>query len=86
MGLLGATSRVVHNLLQYCGPLVGLMRGSRGETGDPEPPPPPLENHNHIVFLSNAGPDSYQASIQSCAIIGTPFKRRFTGGPMLSRF
>ena len=33
-------------------------RGSKGETGCPDPPPPPpLKNHKHIGFLSNTGPD-----------------------------
>ena len=41
---------------------------------------PPLKNHQNIGFLSNTGPDplksqSYQASIQYCAIIGPPTKR-----------
>ena len=42
--------------------------------------PPPLKNHKNIGFSSNTDPDplknySYQASIQCCAIIGTPVKR-----------
>ena len=47
-------------------------------------PPPPLENHKNIGFLSNTGQDpeksqSYQARIQSWAIIGTPAKRHLNG-------
>ena len=32
------------------------MGGSRGGTGGTDPPPPP-EDHNHIGFPSNTGPD-----------------------------
>ena len=45
---------------------------------------PPLKNHRNIGFLRNTGPDpeksqSYQASIQCWAIIGTPAKRNLNG-------
>ena len=57
--------------------IVKHMCGSRGETGGPDPP---LKNYKSIGFSSNTGPDplknrSYQASIQSWSIIGTPAKR-----------
>ena len=53
------------------------MRGSRGSA----PPPPTLENHKNIGFLAilvriPLKSQSYQASIQCRAIIGTPAKRR----------
>ena len=36
--------------------LVHSMRGSRGDTGGPDPPP--LKNHKNIgFFFSNTGPD-----------------------------
>ena len=44
----------------------------------------PLKNHKNIGFPSNIGPDplksqSYQASIQCSAIIGTPVKHHLNG-------
>ena len=58
------------------------MGGSRG--GDRGPDRPTLENHRNIGFLSHTGLDpeksqSYQARIQSWAIIGTPAKRHLNG-------
>ena len=54
------------------------MRGSRG--GGRGSVPPPLKNYKNIGFLNNPVPDplkklqSYQASIQCWANIGTPAK------------
>ena len=54
----------------------------------------PLKKYKNKGFPSNTGPDplkiqSYQASIQCCAIISTQAKRhfkwRFAGGPMMAR-
>ena len=65
--------------------LAGPMRGYRGGSVGPDPPPPPLKNHKNIEFLSKTGPDpwnspnsqSYEASVQRWASIGTPAKRHF---------
>ena len=51
------------------------MGGSRGGHGVRTPPP--LKNHKNIGFLNNTAADplksqSYQASIQCWAVIGTP--------------
>ena len=60
--------------------------------------PPPLKDHKNIEFLSKTGPDplkspnsqSYEASVQHWAIIGTPAKRHFRwradDGPLLVIF
>ena len=72
------------------------MPGSRVGTGDPYPPPP-LKNHNNKGFLSNAGPDplkieklpsqhSMLGHHRPAPISERPFKWRFAGGPMISRF
>ena len=58
------------------------MRIQNGGTGGSAHPP--LENYKDIEFLSSTGLDplnlqSYQASIQCWAIIGTPVKRHFDG-------
>ena len=50
--------------------------------------PPPPENHKNIGFPSNTGLDpeksqSYQANVQCCSIIDTPFKWRFADRPMM---
>ena len=58
-------------------------RIQRGQGGRTPPPPPPLKNHKNIGFPSNTGPDPLKI-IQYCAIICTPAKRRFTGGPMMA--
>ena len=65
------------------------MRKSRGGTGGPTSP---LENHKNIGFLSKSGPDplekksqSYQASIQCWAFIGTPAKRHLIGVSLADR-
>ena len=51
--------------------------------------PPPLKNHKNVGFLSNTGPDplksqSYQASIQCWATIGSPAKRHLNGVSLAS--
>ena len=54
----------------------------KGRAGSP-PPPPPEKNHKNLGFQSNIDSDplkksqSFQASIQCWAIIGTPAKRHF---------
>ena len=55
----------------------------------------PLENYKNIIFLSNTGPDPLKSTklpIQH-SMFGhhrpaseTPFKGRFTGGPMMARY
>ena len=62
----------------------GRIRGGDRGSG------PPLKNHKNIVFPSNFDPDplksqSYQASIQCWAIIGTPAKRHFNGVSLAGR-
>ena len=67
------------------------MFGSRGGGGQG---PDPLENHKNIGFLSNTGPGSLKITklqIQH-SVLGdhrpareTPFKWRFTGGPLTAR-
>ena len=49
------------------------MRGSRGETGGPEPLPPPTEKSQKGVYKQywfREKSQSYQASIKCLAIIG----------------
>ena len=58
--------------------LFGPMCGSRGGTGGPDP----FTILDRIPWNSQ----NNQASIQCWAIIGTPAKRRFAGGPMMARF
>ena len=63
------------------------MRGSRGGTGGPNTPPPP-EIHNNIGFLVNTGPDPLKnhTATEPAFNVGSPFKWRFAGGPMMVRF
>ena len=57
------------------------MRGSRG-LGD-RGSGPSLKNHKNIGFPSNTGPDPIK--VECWAILGTPAKWRFAGGPMMVR-
>ena len=59
---------------------------SEGGQGFRTPPPP--ENHKNIWYRSNTVPEksqSYQASIQCWAIIGTPAKRHLNGVSLAGR-
>ena len=55
-------------------------------------PPPPLKNHKNIGLLSKTGPDllkksqSYRASFQCWAIIGTPAERHWNGVSLADRW
>ena len=69
-----------------------FMGGSRGG-GDRGSRPPPLENHKSIGFLSNTGPDPLKTTKLpgQHSVLGhhrpareTPFKWRFSGGPMMA--
>ena len=86
------TEIVVNNISK--GMLPGTMRGSRGGGGRESGPQSPLNNHKHIGFLSNTGPDLLKITKlpSQYSMLGphwhaseTPFKWRFAGGPMNAR-
>ena len=59
------------------------IRGSRGETGGPDPPPP-LENHQNIEFLSNTGQDPLKKH-KAAKPAFNDGRLRFADGPMMTR-
>ena len=71
-----------------------IMRGSRGgDRGSAPPPPPPIEKSQKLRVSSNTGPDplevtklpsQYSMSGYHRPASKTPFKWRYTGGPMLA--
>ena len=79
----------IRYLLQQgqAGPLCADPEGGQSN----QMPPPPLKNHKNIGFLSNTGPDPLKnhKATKPAFNVGphqhtreTPFKWRFTGGPM----
>ena len=69
------------------------MRGSREETGGPDPKP--MKINKVLGFFSNTGPvplENHKATNPGSMLdhhrltSETPFKRRFAGGPMMACF
>ena len=70
-----------------------ILKGGGG--GDRASGPHPLENYKNMGFLSNTGPDSLKItklpsqnsmSGHNRPASETSYKKRFAGGPMMSRF
>ena len=61
---------------------MGPLRGSRGETGGPNPLPKQSQSYRVSKQYWSESPEksqSYQASIQCLTIIGPPAKRHLNG-------